>query len=185
MSEYISDTECRALQKQAFDLLVNIEVDKVLTDRQFDREPTEMEELYQRAAIGIMNHFQNVDIKTCPVRIADHMPSSKRATAGKCLAGSFTNLSGPQILLKASLSPQDQYFVFLHEVGHFLDEMIRGEVEYYKASYCIKSNAREDTADEYRDLIGSFAFDQARRQYYGGKLSVKSIPISKLLEALA
>ena len=186
--EYISDAETKALQKKAFDMLVDDGVDKALTDREFGREPTEEEQLYEAAAVGIMNHFQNNErVKSCPVRIASHMTSSKRAGAGKCVVGSFTNLesSGPQIMLKAGLPPKDEYRVFLHEVGHFLDEMIRGEVEYYKTSYCIKSTAREDQADEYREILGWFAFDQARRQFYGGKLSVKSIPINKLLEALS
>ena len=184
--ENISDAETKALKKKAFDMLVDDAVDKALTDRVFDRDPTEMEILYERAALGILNHFQNNElIESCPVRITEYMPPFKGEKNGMILVGRFTDTSGPQILLRPRPFLKDQYKTFLHEVGHFLDEKLRGETEYYDTDYCIKSTAREDTADEYRDLLGWFAFGQARRQFYGGKMSVKSIPINKLLEALS
>ena len=73
----------------------------------------------------------------------------------------------------------------LAKYGTELYSRLEGETGYYDSDYCIKSTAREDQADEYREILSWFAFDQARRQFYGGKMSVKAIPITRLLEALA
>lgn len=177
--------EGKALQEVAKKVLVQCAVNDILIAKAFDREPTVEEQLYEAAAIRVLNHFQNNErIKSCPVRITFYMPDS---AMGVKLGGQYDHDEdgNPRIIISSHYGKKSEYRIFLHELGHCLDEKIRGMDEFYSQPYASKTTAREDQADYYRDLIGTAAFEWARRLFYGGKLSIKKIPVTRLLEALA
>ena len=181
--KHYTEAEGKALQEYAKKKLVEWAaeeaLEKVFRARAFDRPPTALEMEYEAAARGVVKHFGNTRLESFPVRFLEQMPNENWAGLYE------VELGGPQILLMHRGNAEQEYKTFLHECGHALDNIERGEARFRGSVPAEARVLREAKADEYRGILSGYAWNTANRLYYGNKKSVKSISIEYLLKALA
>jgi hypothetical protein len=170
------------LRLRAIKALVDGKVDEILYNRDFERKPGETERLYEDAARGIMAHFGNTR-KSVAVRFTPFIPTGYK---GAKIGGIYTTdtKGNPRILLLERGDSKAEYMTFLHECGHALDHVFRGEDLVKTDNLKFTKAVSEGMANELRIQIGAKALFLAIQVFYGGKWPVKSVSVNKLLSVL-
>jgi hypothetical protein len=151
----------KAVEKELKALAIKQFANEKLISMAFEREPTEAEQLYADAAVGVLRFFANSDIKSLPVRSSYYIPDD--LFDGHSLGGiyDFDDKGNPRITLSPRDGKKNEYLYFLHELGHALDNHIRGKGEFYSEPYASKTAAREDQADEYRKFARFYSLESS------------------------